>query len=208
MELSDRLVTFLGKLDTDPEFQEFLTEFDPYLKIESKDFLKTYNFYKLGFSLMHIGRLGGIINVTFEIFTRGVRDGVVTPLEGLLPFGVATSDTRHEVQGKLGAAPIRSTPYEGYPDRVPSPWEQHETWWDTYRVPMHIGVIFRSPLGDMDLFSVHYDLSEEAYASFQRDMISVKQAGDRQQLNNQVITRNPRLRAARRTHRQPKEGGG
>ncbi|MBP6746298.1 hypothetical protein KA344_13765 [bacterium] len=208
MELSDRLVTFLGKLDTDPGFQEFLTEFEPYLKIYSNKDFRIYTFNKLGFSFCYEEKLGGVIGLFFEIFTRGVRDGDVTPFEALLPFGVATSDTRQEVQVKLGAAPIRSTPYEGYPDRVPSPWEQHETWWDRYNEPMKIGVIFRTPLRDMDLFSVHYNFSDEAFASFQLDMVGAKQQDDRQQLSNQLRARNRSRRSAGRTHRHPKKGGG
>lgn len=204
MELSDRLVALLGKRETDPDFQEFFKEFKPYLQMRSAKGIKDYDFDKLGFSILYIERLGGVIGVTFHSSTRSVRDGYFKPYEGLLPYGITTSDTRDEVRLKLCADPARSTPYEGHPNQVPNPWEQHSTWWDTYDAPMKIGVIFRSPLSDIGLFSVHYDVPQEDYANMQRDMIAAKH----QQSSNQLSKNHPRRKSTRRAHRQPKKDEG
>ena len=157
MELSERLAKFLGKPDTDPDFQAFLSEFEPFLRETASNGRARYSFPQLGFTITQNGSMGGIAAIHFHVFTRSVRIGEYKRYAGMLPSGILTSDSRADVSSKLGVDPVRSTPYEGYPDKVPNPSEEYPTWWDKYKIPpLGITIIFRSPIGDMDIFGVNY----------------------------------------------------
>jgi len=209
MELSERLLKFLDldKPDDDPDFQDFLTEFKISAKRADKH-TQQYDSRRLGFSLTYNRSLGIMEGLCFHIFTAAVADGAFKPYEGLLPFGITTSDTRDEVRSKLGVDPIRSTPYEGYPDKKTcNSCEDYPTWWDTYNLPtLTIGVIFRSPVGGMDLFAVNPAEKRfvEKIAEFERanSRIRKEQSDPHQQPNNNNQGTRTNSQATRRNQRR------
>ena len=160
MELSDRILHFLGVLDTDPAFLAFLNETKPWQHFEGNSH-STYHFKNLGLMLMCHGS-SKISSAAFHIHTRAVRTGEFAAYQGMLPFGITAADTRKQVSSKLGVPSFRSTPDDGYPDRKPNPCEEYPTWWDRYRVPpFALTFVFRSALSGMEMLGVHYIESAE-----------------------------------------------
>jgi len=153
--LGERLVEFLGKPLSDPDFQSFLTEMKPYCHLGSDSYsTRRYHFEKLGFSISHCKEWDCIYSVAFHFGTKAVRTSWYARYHDLLPANITAEDNRVQIQYKLGVKPFRSTPDEGYPL---NPGEDYPTWWDNYHwPPFRITLIFKSPVGDMDLFGVGY----------------------------------------------------
>ena len=152
MELSERILNFLGKPIADADFQGFLNETESYEHFggEGHEF---YQFAKLGL-MIHAHDTVNIDMASFHIQSRHVEEGAFAPYKELLPFGISTADTRKQVARKLGVQPFRSTPDQGYPDKAP---EEYPTWWDRYSMPpLRLTFLFRSAVDGMAMLSVNY----------------------------------------------------
>lgn len=157
MELSDRILNFLGKPDTAPDFQAFLNE-TKYECFKDQGYTG-YHFDRLGL-MVHCHDGQNISSVSFHIQTCAVKDGAFEPYTGLLPFGITTADSREQVSSKLGVQPFRSTPDVGDPGKEADEWEEYSTWWDTYNLPpLRFTFVFRSAVDGMDMLGVNFHSS-------------------------------------------------
>jgi len=157
MELSDRILNFLGKPDSDPDFQAFLNETE-YECFKGPGYAG-YHFDRLGL-MIHCHGGQNVSSVSFHFKTRAVKDGAFEPYAGALPFGITTADSRENVSAKLGVRSFRSTPDEGYPGKEPNEWEEYPTWWDRYNLPpLRFTFIFGSAVDGMEMIDVKFIIS-------------------------------------------------
>lgn len=111
MELHERLISFLGKPENNPQFQAFLAEMNEQYQIRSTPFDSTqewqgYYFDQLGFWLHVEPNYDVLFDVAFSI--RGSKTGDVLAFKETLPHGITRDDRRKDVQKKLGGSPFKA----------------------------------------------------------------------------------------------------
>lgn len=156
MDLGERLVGLLGKAEDNSEFQAFLAEFRPYLKLRTRSNGKEYVFSQLGFSLYYDAGFRCLLILVFDICSRGVIEGKMQPFDGQLPFNISPSDTSIEIRGKVKGEPLR-TGIISLPN--PDTYLDHEITSDSYKVPPYdLAVTFRVDLNRLETVMVMFSI--------------------------------------------------
>ncbi len=150
--LSERLVSFLGKPESNPDFQEFLVENRLNLQREVWGKIPTINyaFPELGFSMNGYGPAPIVVSVCFQIFSNAISEGTDKAFKDKLPFDIDATNTRSEVGNKLGCAPFQQTPFNKPVEANMFPRFAFDTWFEHYMVQdLKVTVIYRSAEGDI-----------------------------------------------------------
>jgi len=108
MDLSERLLSFLGKRENDPDFQTFLLEMKDRFEtrmtpFDSDHLWQGYYFDDQGFWFHIEPNYDFIFDVTFSI--TGSKSGLKHPFQGVLPLGILNTDNQEEIRRKLGVKP-------------------------------------------------------------------------------------------------------
>jgi hypothetical protein len=200
MEVSDRLIELLGKpdSDSDPDFLELVAELGPYQSSIAD--CRRYDFVKQGFSVL-CGRQC-IACIIFHVATFAVKRGYRHPFTGVLPWGIATSDTRMQVRSKLGLEPIKAPPDEGY-QTTDGDGRKTRIWPEIYgKQHFEIHTFFNSNLGDLSMLVVGNlkdpDKLEVVPPGQAQDEYTDKQVNIDQELSNQYRQHAVRRRPARK----------
>ena len=118
------LTGLLGRPEADPAFAEVVAELeDPPKLLRDKKHHRVHDFANSGFSLT--SGENGFSSTFLHISTAATESGSTKPFIGQLPFGVCASDTRQDVECKIGKKPDRA-------QVVPSRRSDAQDYWDDY----------------------------------------------------------------------------
>jgi hypothetical protein len=133
-QLYQRLASLLGKCDNDEAFKAFLAEFgEPSFTYEVGP-AKFYRFNKLGFGICYSNKHNRFCALDFHFVSRKSKHEDIEPFRGDLPSGIEPTDSRGEVERKLGISPY----YASSPKNMPIPEGKScgsVTHWEKYDIP-------------------------------------------------------------------------
>jgi hypothetical protein len=119
------LTELLGRPEVDPAFAEFLAKVEgPPKLLRDRKHHREHSFSDSGFALS-VGEKG-FVSAFLHIATAATKSGSVKPFIGDLPFGVCASDSRREVERKIGKTPVRIQLVASGSSDVPT------DYWDDY----------------------------------------------------------------------------
>lgn len=99
--LYSSLTELLGRPEADPAFVQGLAQLDdPPKLLRDREHHREHCFSNSGFSLS--ADQNGIKSAFLHIATVATESGSMKPFIGELPFGICTSDTREDVERKIG----------------------------------------------------------------------------------------------------------
>lgn len=106
-DLSDQLLGLLGKSVESPEFQQLLalTEEEPRTSEHGQDC--GYDFDAYGFGLSYDTEQEAFWLITFEFGTDSAKSGAIRPFAGPLPMGLIQTNSKEDIEHKLGVQPVR-----------------------------------------------------------------------------------------------------
>lgn len=166
--ISDRLVSFLGKPESNPDFQEFLVENRLNLQKEVRGTIPTvsYAFPALGFSLNGYGPAPVVVSACFQIFSTAISEGTYKPFRERMPFDIVATDTRSAVGNKLECAPFQQTPFNKPCAANEFSRFAFDTWFEHYMVQdFKVTVVYRSAHGNIcELGLTHVPSLEKAHS--------------------------------------------
>ncbi len=166
--LSERLISFLGKPESNPDFQEFLVENRLNLQREVLGKIPTVNyaFPELGFTLNGYGTAPKVVSVCFQIFSTAITEGTYKAFTDKLPFDIVATNTRSEVGNKLGCAQFQQTPLNKPCEANTLARFAFNTWFEHYMVQdLKVTVVYRSADGDIcELGVTHMPTLEKTHS--------------------------------------------
>jgi hypothetical protein len=153
MDLSERLLSFLGKRENDSDFQAFLLEMKDRFEIrmtpfDSDHLWQGYYFDKQGFWLHIEPNYDFIFEVAFSI--TGTKSGLIQPFQGVLPLGILNTDNQEAIRRRLEVKPrSKCKTYVG------KNGEHRELHTDSYKIaPFEYLVKFYKPEDGLVLLEV------------------------------------------------------
>lgn len=150
--LYERLFDLLDRPLDDPKWLELLAELgEPSSTYDvgnetASSWTKRFDFYDYGFNVMYDLNQKIFASISFSFTTKAVKSGMVQSFKGLLHAGIKSTDTRDEVELRMGERPYYSTDPDlrrklgstNASDDSRSHWEKYEL------PPYHFTFIFDS----------------------------------------------------------------
>ena len=107
MQLSEQLLGLLGKHESAPEFQQLLTDFGEASRTWEHDQDRKYGFDAHGFGLGYDIEQEAFWLITFELHPHSAGAVAVAPFVEVLPMGLTQTDSKEDIERKLGVQPIK-----------------------------------------------------------------------------------------------------